>query len=99
MADDEWQLPAIFFDAQTASKLLPKMPFETWMASDAVRPLLEPLLFDLVKWTAESLMPSWRAKKRSDKKRTDLFQWNRSLGDILARTAPFVALEVARDAL
>jgi hypothetical protein len=98
-ADDEWQVPSVFFDAQMASKLLPKMPFESWMASEAVRPLLEPLLFDLVKWTAESLMPSWRTKKRSDNKRTDLFEWNRSLGDLLSRTAPFVALKVARDAL
>ena len=67
------------------------------MASDTFRPLLEPLLVDLVKWTAESIMPSWRTKKRSDKKRTDLFEWNRSLGDLLARVAPFIALDVARN--
>jgi hypothetical protein len=64
-----------------------------------LRPLLEPLLFDFVKWTAESLMPSWQTKKRSDKKRTDLFEWNWSLGDLLARAAPFVPLNVARNEL
>lgn len=69
------------------------------MASDIFRPLLEPLLFDLVNWTAESLMPSWQTKKRTDKKRTDLFEWNRSLGDLLARVAPFIALDVARNKL
>lgn len=97
--DDQWQLPGVFFDAQTASKLLPKMPFEAWMASKTFRPLLEPLLFDLVRWTAESLMPSWQTKKRSDKKRTDLFEWNRSFGDLLARVAPFVPLDAARNEL
>ncbi len=32
------------------------------MASGTLRPLLEPLLFDFVKWTAESLMPSWQRR-------------------------------------
>ncbi|MDE2166775.1 MAG: hypothetical protein KGJ66_10630 [Alphaproteobacteria bacterium] len=97
--DDMWQLPAVFFDAQMASKLLTKMPIEAWMTSDAYRLLLEPLLFDLVKWTSESLMPLWQAEKPSDKKRTDLFEWNRTLGDLLARVVPFVPLNVARNIL
>jgi hypothetical protein len=97
--DDVWQLPAVFFDAQTASKLFTKMPLEVWMASDAYRPLLETLLLDLVNWTTESLMPSWRTEKHSDQKRTDLFEWSRTLGDLLARVVPFVSLDVARNAL
>jgi hypothetical protein len=97
--DDQWKLPAIFFDAQTASKLVTKMPFEAWMASDAYCPLLEPLLFDLVNWTTESLMRSWRTEKRPDKKRTDLLEWNGTLGDPLARVVPFVSLEVVRNTL
>jgi hypothetical protein len=97
--DDWWQLPSVFFNAQTASKLLTKMPLEAWMASDAYRPLLEPLLLDLVNWTIDSLMPSWQTEKRPDKKRTDLFEWNRTLGDLLARVVPFVPLDVARNTL
>jgi hypothetical protein len=97
--DDWWQLPGVFFDAQMASKLLTKMPLEAWMASDAYRPLLEPLLLDLVIWTTESLMPPWQTKKHSDKKRTDLFEWNSTLGDLLARVVPFVSLDVARNTL
>ena len=98
MPADEWQLPEVFFAAQTAAKLLPKFPLEAWMASDSVRPLLEPLLLELVKWTSESNVPSWRTKKRRAEKRTDLFEWNRSLGDLLARIAPFVSLDAARNA-
>ena len=97
VADDQWQLPDIFFDPQTAAKLLLKCPLEVWMASDTFRPLLERLLLDLVKWTAESLMPSWRTKEGSRDKRTDLFEWDGSLGDLLARIVPFVPLDVARD--
>lgn len=98
-ADDLWQLPSTFFEAQTASRIFTKMPLETWMASDIYRPLLEPLLVDIVNWTTESLMPSWQTKKRSDKKRTDLFEWNRTLGGLLARVIPFVLLDMARNTL
>jgi hypothetical protein len=98
VAEDQWQLPAVFFDAQKASTLLPEMPLEAWMACDTFRPLVELLLFDLVKWTSESVMSSWQTQRRSEEKRTDLFEWNRSLGDLLARVAPFVALDVARNA-
>jgi len=61
--------------------------------------MCESLLLDLVNWTAESLMPSWQTEKHSDKKRTDLFEWNRKLGDLLARVIPFVSLEMARNTL
>jgi hypothetical protein len=97
--DDQWQLPGVFFDAQKASKLLTKMPLEAWMASDTYRPLLVPSLLDLVNWTTESLMPSWQKEKRSDSKRTDLFEWNRGLGYLLAKVAPFVPLDVMRNEL
>jgi hypothetical protein len=97
--DELWQLPAAFFDAQMASRLLSKMPLEAWMASDPYRFQLGPLLLDLVSWTAESIMPSWRSKKNSDKKRTDLFEWNRTLGDLLARVIPLVSLDTARNTL
>jgi hypothetical protein len=86
-----------FFDAQSAAKLLVRMPLEAWMGSDTCRPLFEPLLLDLVGWTAESNMPSWRIEKGSDDNRTDLFEWNRAFGDLLARTIPFVTLDVARN--
>jgi hypothetical protein len=96
-SDDKWQQPDPFFAAQTAAKLFPKFPLEAWMPSNTFRPSLELLFSDLVKWTAESIMPSWRTKKGSDRKRTDLFEWNRTLGDLLARVSPFVSVDVARN--
>jgi hypothetical protein len=97
--DEQWQTPRVFFGAQTASKLFTKMPLEGWMASSEYRPLLEFLLIDLVQWTAESIMPSWQSERHSGRNRADLFEWNRILGDLLARVVPFVQLDVARNTL
>jgi hypothetical protein len=102
MPDDLWHLPNPFFDSQTAAKLFAKMPLEAWMSSDAYRPHTEAMLFDLIAWSKESLLPSWRDKKKrshSDDSRSDLHEWNAAFGDILARVAPFVALDVARNSL
>jgi hypothetical protein len=44
-------------------------------------------------------MPSWRTEKDSDKRRTELFEWDRSLGDLLSRVIPFVSLDTARNTL
>ena len=42
--DDEWQHPNVFFEAQSASKLLSKMPLEAWMSADAYRSLFRAIL-------------------------------------------------------
>src|SRR5665647_2788364 len=52
--EDYWHMPDPFFDSQTAAKLFAKMPLEGWLASDAYRPHMEAMLFDLVAWTKES---------------------------------------------
>jgi hypothetical protein len=97
--DDGWQHPNVFFEAQAASRLFKKMPLEAWMASDTYRPLFEPFLSDLIHWTTESLMPSWQTEdeRRRDNRHTDLLEWNRTFGDLMARAVPFVSLDVARN--
>jgi hypothetical protein len=102
MPDDYWHIPDPFFDSQTAAKLFAKMPLEGWLASDAHRLHMEAMLFQLVAWTKESLVPSWRDKKkknRHDDRRSDLHEWSAEFGDVLARAAPFVTLDVARNPL
>jgi hypothetical protein len=97
--DGKWQHPNVFFEAQAASKLFGKMPLEAWMVSQTCRPLFEPFLQDLVKWTAESIMPSWQTEDdmRRDNRRTDLLEWNRAFADLMARAVPHVSLQVARN--
>jgi hypothetical protein len=97
--EKQWQRPDVFFDAQTASKRFNKMPLETWMASETHRPLFDTFLQALVRWTAESLMPSWQTEedRRRDNRRTDLLEWGRTLADLMARAVPYVSLDVARD--
>lgn len=96
---EEWQNPKVFFEAQAASKLFTKMPLEAWIRSDNYRPLFEPFLVDLVKWTTESLMPSWQTDgdRRRDNRHTELLEWNKTLADLMVRAVPFVSLDVARD--
>ncbi|MGC1562157.1 MAG: hypothetical protein WA820_20225 [Bradyrhizobium sp.] len=72
------------------------------MAPDAYRAHTEAMLFDLVAWTNEGLLPSWRDSKnkgRSDDGRSDLLEWSAEVGDVLARVAPFVTLDAARNSL
>jgi hypothetical protein len=97
--ETDWQRPDVFFEAQGAATLFKKMPLEGWMGSETYRPLFEPFLHSLVGWTAESTMPSWQTEedRRRDNRRTDLLEWNRALGDLLARAVPFVNLDVARN--
>ncbi|MGX9443834.1 NACHT domain-containing protein [Nitrobacteraceae bacterium UC4446_H13] len=99
MLDDQWQHPNVFFEAQAASKLFSKMPIEEWMGVEPYRSLFEPFLHNLVKWTTESIMPSWQTEddRRRDNRHTELLEWNRALADLMARAVPFVSLDVARD--
>ncbi len=102
MPEDYWHMPDPYFDSQTAAKLFAKMPLESWLVSESYRPHMEAMLFDLVAWTKESLVPSWRAKSkkdRNDDRRSDLHEWSAEFGDVLARTAPLVTLDAARNSL
>lgn len=96
---EQWSHPNIFFDGQSASKSFSRMPVGAWMGSDVFRPLFEAFLLDLISWTAESLMPSWRTEddRYRDNRQTELLEWNRVLADLMARASPFVSLETARD--
>ena len=94
-----WRKPDIDFDAQTAAKLIPLMPLEDWMANDTCRPLLEPLIKSLVKWTVDVHLPPWRTQGHSDSGRSSMSEWNRSLAGVLARVAPLFSANTACDEL
>jgi hypothetical protein len=96
IADDEWQYPEPSFAPQFGKNILNYLPVEAWLASATYRPLFEPFLLELVQWTEESVLPSWRDKSKRKDRRTDLFEWARTLGDMLARAAPFFSFEDAR---
>ena len=57
----------------------------------------------LVNWTAERMMPSWRDQKdrrrNSSSEAAHLTEWNSALGQLIARAAPLVSLIFARDRL
>ena len=87
------------FIPQYAAKLFPRFPVEVWCQSPVYKPMFERTLMQLVSWTAERLMPSWRDEKsrhERDHSTTELIEWNHVLGDLLARAAPFFDTEVVR---
>lgn len=95
----EWRDADPSFSPQYAAKPLSLFPVEAWCQSAIYKPMFERLLKQLVKWTAERLMPSWcdeKSRRKRDHSTTSLIEWNRVLGDLLARAAPFFDTEVVR---
>ena len=98
--EEEWDDATPSFNAQVAVKLFPLFPVEDWCQSAVYKPVFEIALKQLVAWTAERLMPSWRRDKRqrvSDHSILELIEWNGVLGDLLARAAPFFDTEFVRE--
>ena len=91
----KWEDADPSFHAQFAAKLFPLLPVEAWCQSAVYKPMFEITLKQLVAWTAERLMPSWRSEpyRASDRRATALIEWNGVLGDLLARAAPFFKTE------
>jgi len=94
--EDYWVTPARSFDACYATRLFKFFPLEEWCQSDVYRPKIQSLLADLSQWTAERLMPSWDDRKTRRGKDTNLFEWDRTLGTMLARALPFFDLQWVR---
>ena len=97
--EGEWEDATPSFNAQVAVKLFPLFPVEGWCQSAVYKPMFEIALKQLVAWTAERLMPSWRREERqgvSDHSVLELIEWNGVLGDLLARAAPFFDTEFVR---
>ena len=96
----EWQEPDPFLDAHFAARLLRLWPVEEWCQSPVYRPTLGTALRQLVDWTAERLMPSWgreaSAREAGGYSETGIIEWNRTLGDLLARATPFFETEFVR---
>jgi hypothetical protein len=96
-AEDYWTDPERSFDGQYAAKLFALFPIEEWCRSDVYRSKIQSLLVDLARWTAERLMPPWDDGKSRRDKETHLFEWDRTLGTILARALPFFDLQWVRE--
>lgn len=94
--DDHWIDPDPAFDGQLAAKLFPKFPIEEWCQSDTYRPRIQALLAQFAKWTSDRLMSPWHDDKSRRDKETYLFEWDRALGSMTARAAPFLDLEWVR---
>jgi hypothetical protein len=97
--EDAWGDPDPLFDAQYAAKVFDSFPVETWCQSSVYRTLWQAALKNLVSWTAERLMPPWHDRNKRRDRSTRLFEWNKILGDLLARSAPFFETPFVRQHL
>ena len=96
---EEWGDPDPYFDAAAAGKLLDIFPVERWCGSPVHMPLLREGLERLAGWTAAKLLPDWEADTKDDtahRAATFLVEWNHELGRLLARTAPFLDVDIVR---
>ena len=96
---EKWGDPDPYFEAAAAGKLLDVFPVENWCRSSAHMPLLREGLQRVVGWTAAKLRPDWEAAPGDDtahRAATFLVEWNRGLGQMLARSAPFLDVDVVR---
>ena len=96
---ERWGDPDPYFDAAVAGKLLGMFPVENWCRSPVCMSLLREGLERLVGWTAAKLHQDWEAAPGDDtahRAATFLVEWNRRLGRLLARTAPFLDVDVVR---
>jgi hypothetical protein len=87
--DESWAEPDPLFNAQFAAKIFIDFPIEVWCQSSTYRPLWQAALSSLVTWTAERLMPTWHDRTKRRDRPTDLFEWDATFGDLLARSASF----------
>lgn len=99
MPAGSWVPPDTIFDGYLAAKVFFRFPVEEWCASEILRPNFQALLVDLARWTAEMLMPPWHDGKSRLERRTDLYEWDRVFGTMLARAAPFFDLRWLREDL
>lgn len=74
-----------------AAKVLAQLPVDDVMRSP-MRGLYVDALDAFLFWTLDAVNPTWRRDQRDRYERgnTDLFEWERELGRLLARTAPYL---------
>ncbi|MBQ0832937.1 ATP-binding protein [Marinobacter sp.] len=86
--DENWGDPDPSFNPQFAAKIFGLFPIEAWCQSDGHRELIKTTLRQLVTWTGERLMPSWREGGGRSDRQPDMYEWNSVLGRLLARAMP-----------
>lgn len=99
----DWGDPNPLFYPQLAAKLFVKFPIESWLENAIFRPFVEKWLLQITNWTAERLMPPWQdqgdRRRRSSPEVAHLAEWNSALGQLIARSVPFLTFAFVRDRL
>lgn len=86
-----WVEPGTFWYSQFAAKLLPLVPLQGVLASEAKGLLLD-FLASALEWTNQKNSPPWVKPGRRDRAAAQLFEWTHLLGEILGRVCGLVPL-------
>ena len=87
-----WVEPDARWYSQYAAKILPILPLDAILASDAKRTFLD-FLCELLNWTIQKNAPPWVKRERRDRRSADLYEWRNSLGQTLGRVSGLLTLE------
>jgi hypothetical protein len=88
--EENWGDPNPAFDPRFAADIFQLFPIESWSRSEHLRELMRLTLQQLVDWTGERLVPSWREPDERPDRESNLYEWNSVLGSLLARAMPYL---------
>lgn len=87
--EDGWHRTDDLWISGQAAEVLRRAPITAILQSPA-RDLLVDALEGYIAWTLDTVNPAWRTEGHSSREResTDLYEWERELGRLVARVAP-----------
>ena len=90
--DEGWRRTDDYWDGQHAAEILQRVPVAAIMASSGRAHFID-ALESFVCWTLDTINPIWRTEQRRSRERGDtyLYEWERQLGQMVARTAPYLS--------
>lgn len=87
-----WGEPDTFWYHQYAAKILPLIPLEGILASEAKGSFLD-FVSNLLTWTNQKNAPPWLKPSRRDCAGSQLFEWTHELGKTLGRMSGLLSLQ------
>ncbi len=86
-----WGEPDTFWYAQYAAKILPLIPLQGILASEAKDRFLD-FVSNLLAWTNQKNAPPWVKPSRRNRAASQLFEWTHELGKMLGRMSGLLSL-------
>ena len=93
--NEVWGEPDTFWYAQYAAKILPRVPLQGILASQAKERFLD-YVSNLLTWTNQKNAPPWVKRGRRNRGASRLFEWTHGLGNMLGQMAGLLSFMEAQ---